>query len=113
MKRNLAAVALLTALAGPEAFADRISDMSQADRCAYSARMQVLAAHYSTQGTPRAQVKIHWRGDETANEVAFVNRLLDEGYAAWAEARARHGEAFPLELFGDAVFERCMRETES
>ncbi|MCA3129987.1 MAG: hypothetical protein ACK5YW_11665 [Betaproteobacteria bacterium] len=114
MKRSYGAVAacFLVVSAG-DVRADRVSEMSRADRCAYSARMQVLAAHYSSKGTPRAQVKIHWHGDESANEVAFVNRLLDEGYAAWAEARARHGEAFPLELFGDAVFERCMREAES
>ncbi len=115
MTRFLAAAVpvLLAVLSVPTALADRISDMSRADRCAYSARMQVLAAHYSNQGTPRAEVKIHWHGDETANEIAFVNQLLDEGYVAWAEARARHGKDFPLELFGDAIFERCMRAAES
>lgn len=112
MIRPFAGAALLLALAAP-AHADRITEMSRADLCAYTARMQVLAAHYSTRGLGRDQVKIHWHGDETPNEIAFVNRLLDEGYAAWARARARNGDALPLELFGDGVFDRCMRDTES
>jgi hypothetical protein len=113
MLPRLPVVALSFVLAAPTAQADRITDMSRADRCAYTARMQVLAAHYAGKGLPRDQVKIHWHGDETPNEIAFVNRLLDEGYAAWARERARHGDAFPLELFGDGVFERCMNEAES
>lgn len=108
-----AALALALALGTPPVQADRITEMSRADLCAYNARMQVLAAHYAGKGTPRDQVTIHWHGDETDNEIAYVNRQLDEGYAAWARERARLGEALPLELFGDGVFERCMRESDS
>lgn len=109
----LAAVSLVLAFTAPVARGDRITEMTRADRCAYTARMQVLAAHYAGKGLPRDQVKIHWHGDETPNEIEFVNRLLDEGYAAWARERARHGDAYPLEMFGDAVFERCMNAAES
>ncbi len=113
MQPRLPALALVLAFAAPAVQADRITEMSRADRCAYSARMQVLAAHYAGKGLPRDQVKIHWHGDETPNEIAFVNRMLDEGYAGWAQERSRHGDAFPLELFGDGVFERCMNGAES
>ena len=101
---------LILALLPTAASADRISEMTRTERCTYSARMQVVAAHYFRKGTPRAEVKILWHGDETPAEVAFVNRLMDEGYAAMQrEVDAGRGD-IPFELLGDRAYETCMKE---
>jgi hypothetical protein len=95
------------------ASADRISTMNRAERCAYSTRLQVLAAYYYGKGTSRAEVKIHWHGDETQNEIDFVNEALDTGYARIAREHEAGRRDLPLELLGDRVFEECMRGEES
>ena len=95
------------------ASADRISTMSRGDRCAYGTKLQVLAAYYYGKGTPRREVKIHWHGDETQNEIDFVNQALDAGYAMIAREYEAGRKDTPLELLGDRVFEECMRGEES
>lgn len=90
------------------ASADRITQMTHADRCAYSARLQVIAAHYYKTGKAREDVKIHWHGDETPYEIDFVTRTLDEGYRM-IEREYEAGRAdTPLEILGDRIFEACM-----
>jgi hypothetical protein len=95
------------------ASADRISSMNRADRCAYGTKLQVLAAYYYGKGTPRAEVKIHWHGDETQNEIDFVNQSLDAGYEMIERDHRVGRKDTPLELLGDRVFEQCMRAEES
>jgi hypothetical protein len=56
---------LLPALAA----ADRITEMSATELCAYRAKLSVAAYFYFRQGKPRGDVTIHWHGDEMENEV--------------------------------------------
>lgn len=100
---------LILVLLPTAASADRISRMTRAERCTYTARLEVVAAHYFRKGTPRPEVKIHWHGDETPGEVEFVNRIMDEGYAAMQREVAAGRGDIPLELFGDRVFDTCMQ----
>ncbi|MBI1394937.1 MAG: hypothetical protein GC151_03075 [Betaproteobacteria bacterium] len=95
----------------PFAHADRISDMTREEKCVYTARLQVAAAYYFTQGKAREDVKIHWHGDETENEIQFVTLNVDAGYAAMKRAVAASGRGIPVEVIGDKVYETCMRET--
>lgn len=111
MKNVILAVLLLSVPV--LASADRISSMSRTERCAYGTKLQVLGAYYSGKGTPRAEVKIHWHGDETQNEIDFINHAIDEGYAMQAKERAVGRQDTPLELLGDRVYEACMHEEES
>lgn len=101
------ALALIPATAG----ADRISQMTREERCTYAAKLHVAAAYHFTKGLPRADLKLYWHGDETAGEIEFVTRIVDQGY----EAMKREAEAgrvdMPLELLGDKAFEACMKET--
>ena len=106
----LAAVLLVLPIA---ASADRISAMSHAERCAYGTKLQVLGAYYYGQGTPRAEVKIHWHGDETQNEIDFVNRAIDAGYAMIEREYEVGRKDTPLALLGDRIYEECMRGEES
>lgn len=111
MRRLLAvSVAVLATLSSPVVLADRFTDMTPAERCAYTAKLEVLAAWHRARGTPRDQVKILWHGDETSNEVEFVNRLLDAGYALMDGEVAAGRADTPLELLGDRVFESCVNE---
>ncbi len=111
-RRFLLVVAAVATLSSPVTWADRITDMPHAERCAYTAKLEVLAAWHRAKGTPRSDVKIRWHGDETANEVEFVNRVLDAGYALMErEVAAGHPDT-PLELLGDRVFESCVNERE-
>jgi len=110
--KNLVLAAVMFALP-LVAFADRISSMNRADRCAYDTKLQVLAAYYYGKGTPRAEVKIHWHGDETQNEIDFINQSLDAGYAMIEREYRMGRKDTPLELLGDRVFEQCMRAEES
>ena len=104
-----ALVFLILASLASVARADRISDMGRAERCAYSTKLQVLAIHFYRQGKPRAEVKIHWHGDETDNEILFVNEALDAGYAVMQREVDAGAPEMPLELLGDRVFEACMQ----
>lgn len=103
----LFALALIPAAAS----ADRITQMTQEERCVYAAKLHVAAAYHFTKGLPRAELKLHWHGDETAGEMEFVNRIVDQGYEAMRrETAAGHGD-IPLELLGDKAFEACMKES--
>jgi hypothetical protein len=68
---------LLVLLLPPDTVhADRITQMNQSDLCTYTAKLQVAGYYYFEQGKPREEVKIVWHGDETQNEIDFVNRTL-------------------------------------
>lgn len=82
------ALAVLLLAASGSALADRISEMPRTELCIYKARLSVAGYYYYLQGRAREAVKIHWRGDETPNEVEFVMRTIEEAYAR-AEAVAR------------------------
>ncbi|MEO8038870.1 MAG: hypothetical protein ABI794_08860 [Betaproteobacteria bacterium] len=107
MRRYLFIVAAL--LVWPvAAAADRISGMTPAERCAYDTKLQLLAVHFHGKGTPRAEVKIHWHGDETLAEIDFINRALDAGYAMIEREIEAGRKDTPLQILGDRLFEACM-----
>ena len=61
------------------------------------------------EGKPRNEVKIHWHGDETQNEIDFVSRTLDEAYARAGALQHRAPESPVSEAqFGDQIYEACM-----
>jgi hypothetical protein len=88
--------------------ADRITQMNQTDLCAYTAKLQVAGYYYFEQGKPREQVKVVWHGDETRNEIDFVNRTLDDAYLWLANAKRNGATLIPAQTFGDLVYEACM-----
>ena len=93
MRRNVLALILFLLL--PHAVhADRITQMTQSDLCIYTAKLQVAGYYYFEQGKPREEVKIVWHGDETQNEIDFVNRTLDDAYL-WSacKAAAQHDQS--------------------
>lgn len=95
-------------LVAPLAHADRITEMIPVDRCTYVARLEILAYRFFQEGKPREQVVVHWHGDETENEIAFVSQTLDNAYAwlgAWKESS---NEMLPELSFGEMVFQACM-----
>jgi hypothetical protein len=97
---------LCLCVAATSAWCDRISEMPRTERCVYEAKLAVAGFYYFLQGRQRAEVKIHWHGDETANEIEFVNRVLDQAYdraAGWKEAKP--GSEI---VFGDRTYEACM-----
>lgn len=108
---RIALASLALALIPATACADRISQMTREERCTYVAKLHVAAAYHYTKGLPRAELKLYWHGDETAAEIEFVTRIVDQGY----EAMKREAEAgranLPLELLGDKAFEACLKET--
>jgi hypothetical protein len=106
MRRLVVAVALSSFPLASSA--DRITRMAQPDLCAYTARLQVIAAHYYKTGKARQDVKIYWHGDETENEIDFVNRTIDEGYRMIEREYESGRKDTPLEILGDRVFEACM-----
>jgi len=101
-------VMLLSLLLPHIAQADRITQMSQSDLCIYTAKLQVAGYYYFEQGKPRQEVKIVWHGDETPNEIDFVNRALDDAYLWLTNARNNGATLIPLQTFGDLVYEACM-----
>jgi hypothetical protein len=88
--------------------ADRITDMPRTERCVYKARLSVAGYYHYLQGKPREDVKIHWHGDETQNEIEFVTRTLDEAYARAAALRGEGALAVSEAQFGDRIYEACM-----
>lgn len=110
---NKIVLAVLLAALPAAASADRISAMGHAERCAYGTKLQVLGAYYYGLGKPRAEVKIHWHGDETQNEIDFVNRAIDAGYAMIEREYEVGRKDTPLELLGDRIYEACLRSDES
>ena len=88
--------------------ADRITQMNQSDLCIYTAKLQVAGYYYFEQGKPREDVKITWHGDETQNEIDFVNKTLDDAYTWLTNAQSNGVELLPVQTFGDLVYEACM-----
>lgn len=89
------------------AIADRITQMNRAELCTYTARLKVIGYYYYAQGMTRERVKVNWKGDETANEVDFVMRTLDEAYA-WLSAAGADPSRLSEQAFGDMVYNACM-----
>jgi hypothetical protein len=102
----LVVLLVVTCACGPAA-ADRISEMSRTERCVYTARLEVIAYHYYKQGKSREDIKLHWKGDETQNEIDFVNRILDEAYE-WLSALGADATRLSDQAFGDMVYEACV-----
>jgi len=72
----------------------------------YEAKLAVAGFYYFLQGKRRNEILVHWHGDETQNEIDFVNRVLDDTYAkAGALPDAR---AVSEVTFGDQVYQACM-----
>jgi hypothetical protein len=104
------ALAALLVLAAP-ALADRITEMPRTERCVYTARLSVAGYYWHQQGRPRQEVTIHWHGDETQNEIDFVNQTVDEAYAA-ADAVRNGSDKYVSEAdFGDRIYNACMMGT--
>ena len=101
----------LALLAGAPAFADRVSEMPRTERCMYKARLSVAGYYWHQQGRARQDVKIHWHGDETQNEIEFVNRTIDEAYAAAEAIRDTSGKPLSDADFGDRAYNACMSGT--
>ena len=98
-------------LAGAPAFADRVTEMPRTERCVYKARLSVAGYYWHQQGRARHDVRIHWHGDETQNEIDFVNRTIDEAYAAAEAIRNGSGKSVSDADFGDRVYHACMSGT--
>ena len=101
-------VMLLFLLLPHTARADRITQMNQSDLCIYTAKLQVAGYYYFEQGKPREEVKVVWHGDETQNEIDFVNRTLDDAYLWLTNARDNGAKLISVQTFGDLVYEACM-----
>jgi len=100
-------------LVSAPAYADRITQMNQTELCVYSTQLQVAAYHFFEQGKPREEVSIKWHGDETQNEIDFVNRTVAQAYA-WLESwKSSSNEMLPAQSFGDMVYQACMSKSES
>ena len=108
-----AVVAVLLCLAALNAWADRITELDPTERCVYTAKLYVAGYYYYLQGKSRQEVKIHWHGDETQNEIDFVTRTLDAAYARVEVLKREHPKMFLSELiFGDQAYLACMSGTE-
>lgn len=107
MRRNVPVI-LLVLLLPHAVHADRITQMSQADLCTYTAKLQVAGYYYFEQGKPREEVKVVWHGDETPNEIDFVNSTLDDAYLWLTNAKRNGAGLVPVQTFGDLVYEACM-----
>jgi hypothetical protein len=95
-------------LVSAPAQADRITQMTQVELCTYTAQLQVAAYHFFEQGKPREEVSIKWHGDETQNEIDFVNGTVAEAYAWLADWKKSSNELLPAQSFGDMVYQACM-----
>jgi hypothetical protein len=105
MSRAAALLLLLPALVS----ADRITQLTASELCVYKAKLSVAAYFYFLQGKPRAEVAIHWQGDETDNEIDFIARTLDEAYAvAEADKRAHPERPVSEQAFGDRTYQACI-----
>jgi hypothetical protein len=100
-------------LVSPAVYADRFTQMNQNELCTYTAQLQVAAYYYFEQGKPREDVKIKWHGDETQNEIGFVNRIVADAYTRLAGFKGGNGKFPTAQSFGDMVYQACMSETES
>jgi hypothetical protein len=109
-KSFLLACALLIA---PVAHADRISRMNQTELCTYTAQLKVVAYHFFEQGKAREEVSIKWHGDETQNEIDFVNKTIAEAYTWLASWKESSNSMLPAQSFGDMVYQACMSKKDS
>ena len=100
-------------LIAPAAHADRIAQMDPKTLCVYTAQVKLAAYHFFEQGKPREQVSIEWRGDETPDEINFVNDALTQAYAWLASWKQSSNEMLPATSFADMVYQACMREKDS
>ena len=110
MKGNFFLVCAL--LVSPAVHADRITRMNQTELCTYTTQLQVAAYHFFEQGKPRAEVSIKWHGDETQNEIDFVNRNVARAYAWLAGWKDSSSALLPAQAFGDMVYQACMTQKE-
>jgi hypothetical protein len=110
MKRRFLLVFAL--LASPAAHADRISQMNQTELCTYTAQLQVAAYYFFEQGKPRGEVSIKWHGDETQNEIDFVNKTVADAYAWLTDWKSNSNGLLPAQSFGDMVYQACMTRKE-
>ena len=99
---------LLVLLLPNTVHADRITQMNQPDLCIYIAKLQVAGYYYFDQGKTREEVKVAWHGDETQNEIDFVNRTLDDAYLWLTNAKNNGAVLLPPQTFGDLVYEACI-----
>ena len=95
------------------AHADRISQMNQIELCTYTAQLQVAAYHFFEQGKAREEVSIKWHGDETQNEIDFVNKTVADAYAWLTAWKGSSNELLPAQSFGDMVYQACVKKNES
>ena len=100
-------------LATPLAHADRITRMNQTELCTYTAQLEVAAYYYFEQGKPLAEVKMHWHGDETQNEIDFVSQTMADAYSWLAKWKDNSTELIPITSFGDMVYQTCMSKKDS
>ena len=91
------------------AYADRISRMEKPELCVYVAKLEVAAYYYFEQGRPRGEVVIHWHGDETENELAFINKPVDDAYAWLASWKESSNSMLSAHSFGDMIYQACMQ----
>ena len=106
MKKSFLMVCVL--LVSPGVHADRISRLNQTELCTYTAQLQVAAYYFFEQDKPREEVSIKWHGDETQNEIDFVNHTVAEAYAWLTSWKASSNELLPAQSFGDMVYQACM-----
>jgi len=111
MKRRFLLVCAL--LVPPAVHADRINQMNQTELCTYTAQLQVAAYYFFEQGKAREEVSIKWHGDETRNEIDFVNKTVAEAYSWLADWKNSSNALLPAQSFGDMVYQACMRKKQS
>ena len=89
--------------------ADRVNRMTLTERCVYTAQLSVAGYHYFLQGKARSEVPIRWHGDETQNEMDFVNQILDQAYAAAEQDRRDRPDQLVSEpAFGERAYQSCI-----
>jgi len=111
MKKSFLLVCALFASASAQA--DRFTQMNQTELCTYTAQLQVVAYYFFEQGKPREEVSIKWHGDETQNEIDFVNDTVAQAYAWLANWKASSNGMLPAQSFGDMVYQSCMSKKDS
>lgn len=109
-KRFLLVCVILAAL---PAHADRISRMNPNELCTYTAQLQVAAYYYFEQGKPVAEINMKWHGDETQNEIDFVNKTVADAYDWLTKWKDASNELIPATSFGDMVYQTCMSKKAS
>src|SRR5215212_6374449 len=82
----------------------RISRISPTDRCVY-VQLTFAGNHYFLQRKTRTEIPIRWHGDETQNEMEFVDQVFTSAKRA---RRERAKESMSEQLFGDWTYRGCM-----